>query len=434
MAAVERVRTNSGGRSFPQPSIDARGVGPSGTFDSVLPAHLTPLAALLAQLSDDDLETTVVTVLRNRPNVAVAVSQALAFATIPENASQGDLCPATPKECGARRLIVCGGRDTTADITASVEELIVLDSGKPTSSWAPLPSLSQGRSGPLTVVTSENKIFVCGGRGSNDEMAQSSVEIFDASAALGERWQPGPSMNSCRNAPSGAVVEGTIIYVCGGEDQEGHTLNSTEVLHTTRLGSEGGGCWQAGPAMTSARYGSTAAVLGGDIYVIGGADLSSKKGAGVTAHRSVEVLCSPGSETATSASGVAWRPGPLLNTRRCFAAAASPRGVLHVAGGSEDMFRALQSVEILDRALGSWRLGPNLISPRIGATAVPLSGGKILVLGGRGHTFDARETTEVLSPSCKSWVNGPPLSSGRFDTSVIGLVVVVDLTSGRPTA
>lgn len=327
-------------------------------------------------------------------------------------------------------VVLLGGRDDLADVgvpTGSVQYAEVCglleEAGSP--SWQPLPPLAVGRSGPIAVVSPGGYVIVAGGRGPEGQ-ALRSVEVFDPTS---REWRQGPPLTAGRVAPSAVVLDGNI-FVCCGEAEDGFQLATTECVSLVAIVAGPPVEWTAGPQLRVGRYGSTAAVLAGRAYVIGGIHYKQNSSI-MKAYSSVEVLSSGGSD---------WKPGPPLASPRCFAVAACVSGSLFVAGGSPDNFVALSTVEVLDGIPGAaWRPGPSMAVARIGPAAVvaPLpagaAGAALLIFGGRGDRFDALSSAEALfiSSSCmapRTWRALPAFGEhGRFDA----VAAVVPATCDR---
>jgi len=93
-------------------------------------------------------------------------------------------------------------------------------------------------------------------------------------------------------------------------------------------------------------------------------------------------------------------------------------GRVLVTGPSTD-FLAMGNVDIYDPASG-WSPGPKMSSPRVGAVAVSLPGGRALVAGGfpeiGGHDGPGPNpiaTATTYNPSSGTWTNAPNMSTAR---------------------
>lgn len=226
--------------------------------------------------------------------------------------------------------------------------------------------------------------YVVGGRvtgGDRTAATWAYDTTTDSWSQLGDR--PGPA--SERPA---VVALGSRVYAFGGStEQYNGAIDSAAYLDT------GSGTWTSVAPMPTARTGATAAVLGGDIWVIGGLDST---GASVP---TVEIF---DPDTGT------WSAGPDLGTRRDVAGSAVSGGVLYVFGGrtrdsnGSTPTLVLDSYEIYDPGVGSWVTAtmPNMRR----AMAVGTAEGKIQLIGGELNPNNtALETVDEFDPATGTW-------------------------------
>jgi len=350
----------------------------------------------------------------------------------------------------ALRILLLGGRDEATDVMETVEELEVRES---VTSWAvssaslggallpessprgarpATPLASQrpawrrqhssaprqpGRAGHVAVVAGDGKLILCGGRNQDGE-GLSSVEVFDPTSGS---WSQGPPMLSARVNAAASVSASGRCYICGGEGNDEEALKTTEVLDLNNL-EEG---WRPGAVLQTARNGVTSAIYQDRLYVIGGNDFANFVGSRTRSWKTVEVLNIESKPSGAIAFGhtrstagkletlLPWETGPALKVGRCFAVSAVLGGLVYVAGGSEDGFTPLSSVEVLDRDGKAWGPGPKLAVGRIGPAGTVIENA-LYLSGGRGEKFEALSSVEVLDPEVRqAWVPGPPLLAAR---------------------
>jgi hypothetical protein len=153
---------------------------------------------------------------------------------------------------------------------------------------------------------------------------------------------------------------------------------------------------------------SSARLSDGSIVVVGG-------WSGPNPIRSAEIF------DAASASWVALTP---MNTPRSQAIVSEiSGGRILVAGGwvshnADGGWTATNSVEIYDRATGSWSFGPSMATPRALAGATRMADGRILVTGGDqawvGSTGEqALSSAEAFDPANNTWHSAGSMSEAR---------------------
>lgn len=234
--------------------------------------------------------------------------------------------------------------------------------------------------------------------------AATATEPSFTEANLGANWRQGLSLPQARSAMAVASV-GLNIYQIGGETDEGIT-NAVSVYDTqTRH-------WLSGQPKITPVADAAAAVLGGEIYVVGGRLENGQATSVVEAYsplndgwRSVVSLPRPvmggvavtdgdvlyllggrrDDEALTEAhrfdpARQQWEELPALEQARAFASGGLLDGQPHVVGGS-DGERTLASCERFDPAANDWSTCPEMqVARQGGAAAVVLN--KLYVLGG----------------------------------------------------
>lgn len=156
------------------------------------------------------------------------------------------------------KIYLMGGADYT-DATADVDIFDPIG-----GTWKIGPSMNMARAG-LSADTLNGKIHVTGGGGYSSPLAFNSVEIYDpAQPSLG--WVTSPhSMNSPRGFHSCKNVGGKL-YVFGGATY----LITTPFMETAEFFDPKNGGWLEFDDMNFARRELGGAVLGGDLYALGG--------------------------------------------------------------------------------------------------------------------------------------------------------------------
>ena len=208
-----------------------------------------------------------------------------------------------------------------------------------------------------------------------------------------------------------------------------------------------------------ALHDTTAATLGGAVYLFGGGDGVRQLDAIVRvapgAPATVGHLPAPSSDQAGAEVGgaeyvvggytgtqwldtiVRWRPGRAarvvghLPGPLRYAAVAAVAGRIVIAGGSTPAGTASDAVLSFDPATGSVTRIGRLPAPTTHAAAAAL-GTHVYVIGGRGATVDTPTAAiEAVDPIARKIVAAGMLSSARSDLAAVGVTGRILLAGGR---
>ena len=219
----------------------------------------------------------------------------------------------------------------------------------------------------------ENELVVIGGwrPQGNDVTAQVSDRAFRLTP---DGWQELPRLRRPRVAGAAAVVDGQIVVV-GGQNNDG-LVTPTEIF-------DGSGWCDAAPIPTGREH-LAAASDGQFVYAVGGRDDNPDT--------NVDVL------ERYDPTGDRWTSLPPMPTRRGSIDADVVDGRLVVAGG-ETPRRHLDAVEAYDIRSQRWTEFPSLEVPRHGAGVVAVGSRVYVVNGAEGlaHTRSSA-AVEVLTP------------------------------------
>ncbi len=116
-----------------------------------------------------------------------------------------------------------------------------------------------------SAVTNGHYIYVIGGHTGYEVLSSVERAIIDTDGSLGS-WEYMIPMNTARYYPA-VVVAGDYVYAIGGVAPDG-VLASVERAMINADGSLSS--WQTTSALTMARYGHAAVVVGNYIYAIAG--------------------------------------------------------------------------------------------------------------------------------------------------------------------
>ncbi len=183
--------------------------------------------------------------------------------------------------------------------------------------------------------------------------------------------------------------------------------------------------WREGVPMTTARAHAGAALLGDDLYVIGG-------GSTLGPRSLTEIYDTVGN---------IWRASAALPVGLQQFGIAVLNGRIYVAGGyastgSRDERRDEESAAlwIFDPAAGFWMSGPPMPAPRV-SLGLAAAGGKLYAIGGKGP--DAQRVF-VFDPARDGWsVAGAPMPAPRTDAAIVAIgnsIYVLGGYDGQTTA
>jgi len=274
------------------------------------------------------------------------------------------------------RILVAGGAYSA--ITASAEIF-----NPATDSWASVAPMNIARTNHASVLLPSGDVMVLGGWTGNFEPT-ASVEVYSPS---NDTWTQIAPLSGPRIRISANVLGDGSIFVAGGTPtSDGPATGVTERLFTLA------GTWMLGPTLNRPRAAHSATILpDGRVAYIGG---YVQFGIEVA---EVEIL---------SLDGTAFTLGPSMPVPR--------HGHLSLYDADTDSVLVLTGFASPDGPLGSiesysvtnnsWSNLAQLISPKNGACADRLPGGRILIAGGYGSSGLKTDTAEVFEPwSGRTW-------------------------------
>eukprot|EP00439_Symbiodinium_sp_Y106_P043445 s1459_g5.t1 len=178
------------------------------------------------------------------------------------------------------------------------------------------------------------------------------------------------------------------LYVVGGLDDSFTPLNAVERFDPAD------GSWESLPPINTARHGVCLAVVGGQLYVIGG-ELRGVALADVQRFNPWGIQ--------------KWEQLPPMSVGRIKAAAFECQGYLYVLGG-HDGFNALCSVEQFHPRTQKWQEVTPMQKPRYACSAT-CAEGRIIVFGGELTEAGAAATFEVFDSKVGMWQLYPSVRS-----------------------
>ena len=261
--------------------------------------------------------------------------------------------------------------------------LVILACGKEVpldTAWDRRAGMDVPRS-EMPAVVLDDQVWVLGGL-TNSVLGVSGstvVEVYDPAT---DTWSAGPELPEARHHAMAAVV-GEDLYLIGGMVED--SFNPSDLAWRLRAG-----VWESIAPLPAPRAAGAAVAAGDSIYVIGGVP------DGASALR-YDAVSDEWSETA-----------PLAVARE-HTAAAIHEGKVYVAGGRWNG-EMLSSVERFDDSSNQWSEGPDLLEARSGFALIAFDDGLVAV---GGEVFDpTRSLASVELLAAELWQTGPALPEG----------------------
>ena len=143
-------------------------------------------------------------------------------------------------------------------------------SSSSSSSWNGVAPMATARAAFGTAVHG-HRVFALGGASLSYVGSSKTVEVYDS---IKDEWKAGPAMSTARAGLGGAMLPGGVLVAVGGYGRGGRHLDSVEALDLDSSGSSGtssGGQWRAlAPMPLQRSHHATAVLDDGRLYVIGG--------------------------------------------------------------------------------------------------------------------------------------------------------------------
>jgi N-acetylneuraminic acid mutarotase len=223
---------------------------------------------------------------------------------------------------------------------------------------------------------------------------------FAAVASATTPWSAIADLPDGQTCSSAAVLNGTL-YVVGGTD--GFAWNKPVAFDPTH------DSWSTIPDMLTPRDHQATVGLNGKVYALGGSGANSNNTA-LVALKSVEFF----DPTITGR----WSAAVDMPTARYYLGAAALGGKVYVVGGSEitSTPSALKSADVFDSSTGKWSAIADMSTARSGSPGTVALNGKIYVMGGdTGDGPNQRQlaSAEVFDPDTGRWSAIADMSTAR---------------------
>ncbi len=224
----------------------------------------------------------------------------------------------------------------------------------------------------------------------NQGVGQSAINVArDGNYAgwrSGDGWTTKAAMSTARYGLSAAVVGGKL-YAVGG-------YNGAADLTTNEEYDPAANVWTTKAAMSTARNQLAMAVVGGKLYAIGG----NSGAAYLTTNEEYDPAAN------------AWTAKRGMPTARNYLAAAVVGGKLYVVGGNNGF--NLTTNEEYDPATNAWTTRAVMSTARHGMGAAAV-GGKLYAVGGNNGA-SALTVNEEYDPAANSWATKSVMPTGRY--------------------
>jgi len=263
--------------------------------------------------------------------------------------------------------------------------------------WMPLPAAAVPRS-EVAAARVGGSIYVAGGFTPGGRTS-ATVERYEI---RGRRWQRVRPMPVALNHPA-AVAHRGRLYVSGGYAASAGLAGASRVLLRYDSGRRR---WRRLPPAPTPRAAHAAAVIGGRLYVAGGANESGSL-------RSLEIY---------DFARRRWSSGPdLPGPARNHTTGVASGGLFYVLAGRDAQNYA--AAERYDPGRRRWQALPDMRTPRGGIASVRLRDGRIVVFGGEelgagGRTIAA---VELFDPRTRRWSRLPDMRTPRHGVGGVAL-------------
>ncbi len=242
--------------------------------------------------------------------------------------------------------------------------------------------------------------------------------------------QSGPTPASVTLLPPGTTTAFNWVYltssVSGGTAVFSATVTGQDFLTMAPVSAmagagltvtytpvPGGVIWTTRPSMPTSRWTQAGAVLGGTVYVIGGAPTTGGYASVVEAF-----------DTAANA----WTTKASLLMTSSSLAAVTLSGSIYAMGGNNCGGCDLAMLEVYDPVTNTWTAKANMLSPH-GFTAAASVGGTIYVVGGRNNGPPIGNV-EAYDPVTNSWTALASMPTAKYQHAAVTLGGTIYVVGG----
>jgi len=290
------------------------------------------------------------------------------------------------------------GRDAGGDINLSTVEAY----DPATDTWTKKADMPTARAQPAIAVV-DGKVYVIGGYG-EDNRILSAVEAYDPAT---DTWTKKADMPTAIWASDACVVDGRI-YISGGATLWDFPFG---ILATVQVYDPATDTWTQATDMPRARFGHTASVVDGNMYIIGGSDT-------IVGDFSTVDVYNPATDTWTTAADFPnprSQPTAAVVDRKIYVIGGMnppPGPEMTVLSTVEEYAPGVQQVTAVEMEAGTWTQKADMPTGRaISGSAVV--DGKIYVIGGAHIPWGFTAVVEEYDPATDTWTRRADMPTAR---------------------
>lgn len=264
------------------------------------------------------------------------------------------------------------------------------------------------------VVSADGALFQIGGQGpNNNSPALPNTLRYQP---ITDSWQKRAPMPIATFGTDAATLNGEI-YVVGGYRTGGST--TTGLISDLQIYSPTLDLWRSGPSLPTPLAYYQSAVLAGKLYIIGGSN-------GTNALASVWMF-DPASQ--------AWTAEPAMSTPRAFASAGVVDNKLYVAGGTATISNqtALDTMEFYDPKVNAWLAAPNLPRRQMQGGDAQMLDRFFVITTGYSMPVVASNSSLIFDQQTNEW-SEVLLNSSRYGAEADSINDTVFVVGGRQFA
>lgn len=269
--------------------------------------------------------------------------------------------------------VYVGGGDAGSD-TENSHVIMSYDIG--TGKWTKLPSYQMSDFG-MTVINDE--LVLLGGE--SDSCASKALGVWKPE--LREWTHPYPDMLVARSRCSAVSCHEWLI-IAGGWSKTWGVLSSVELLNTQN------NLQNTGPLTPIKWHSMKTAVVGDDLYVMGGYNGDISSGAFFDKAYSMSIPALLAQFDTQNPTRQIWKAVPGVNAAR--STPLSIDGSLLAVGGRNREHQAVSAVHLYQPATKEWVRVGDLPSPRWKCAAIMIGDRELLVVGGYDNGGKLRKT------------------------------------------
>ena len=292
---------------------------------------------------------------------------------------------------GPRRIYLVGGFEEDVGPTTTIRAYDPL-----LDSWCEVASMNSERYAHATAALG-GMLYVMGGCDIESDASRAEAEMYDPRA---DRWQALPSMLTPREFFAAVGVAGKI-YAIGGTNGEADIPSDAVEAYDPFIS----GAWTRLASLPVALSHHTATVVGGKIYVLGGAEPYSEDDSDNDSDDDDDDRCAHVYDPAVDS----WQQLAAMPTVRFSHSAAVLHGKIYVTGGQlSSTAEYTDAVEVYDPTADTWTKLASLSQRRSYHTSAVVQG-KLYVFGGELSDRSRTNLVEVYSPASNSWARAADL-------------------------